>query len=78
MTFALVKAVGKARESDQSTEDGCWSIHSGAPRTLVDLHHVGEARSLAVRDARVGADGELEVLRDRIAECLVDRRQGVG
>jgi hypothetical protein len=31
-----------------------------------------------MRDARVGADGELEVIRDRIAECLVDRRQGVG
>ena len=78
MTFALVEAVGKLGESDQSTEDRCWSIHSGASRTLVDLHDVSEARSLAMRDARAGADSELEVLRDRVAECLIDRRQGVG
>ena len=31
-----------------------------------------------MRDARAGADGKLEVPRDRIAECLVDRRHGVG
>ena len=31
-----------------------------------------------MRNARAGADGELEVLRDDVAERLVDRRQGVG
>jgi hypothetical protein len=29
-TFALIKAVGKAEESDESTGDGCQTDHCGA------------------------------------------------